>query len=115
MDTRKVATQYRLTQWAERIQVRKQNGQSIKDFCDEVGVSRNAYFYWQRKLREAACLELANEMAPEKPLIPNGWTRLNTTQAESLVAIEINECRVLVSCDTNPELLQQVCRTLKTL
>jgi hypothetical protein len=58
MDTRKIASEYRLAQWGQMIQARVQSGQSIKEFCASVGVSRNAYFYWQRKLREAACAEL---------------------------------------------------------
>lgn len=37
MDTREVAKEYRLTQWAKIIQTRAQSGQSIKDFASQQG------------------------------------------------------------------------------
>ena len=52
MNTQKIAKEYRLSQWAQIIQARKESGKSVKDFCEDAGVNRNAYFYWQRKLRE---------------------------------------------------------------
>jgi putative transposase len=32
MDTRKMAKEYRLSQWAQIIQARKESGKSVKDF-----------------------------------------------------------------------------------
>ncbi len=58
MDTNKVAKGYRLSQWAQVMQERRKSGQSVKEYCQRSGISRNAYFYWQRKLRDAACTEL---------------------------------------------------------
>jgi len=54
MNTQKVTSEYRLSQWAQVIQARLDSGQNVKDFCLTNGISRNAYFYWQKKLREAA-------------------------------------------------------------
>ena len=59
MDTQRVATEIRLAQWAQMIQGRMESMQSIKEFCQAAGVSKNTYFYWQRKLREAACKQFA--------------------------------------------------------
>ena len=61
MDTRKIATEYRLSQWMNVVQEQQLSGQTIKDFCQEKGISRHAYFYWRRKIREAACIELAKQ------------------------------------------------------
>ena len=119
MDTRKVASEYRLAQWRQMIQARVQSGQSVKEYCASVGVSRNAYFYWQRKLREAACTELATrDWEPENSLVPGGWARLErAVPALSTVAvkIEISGCRIEVTSETDTELLAKVCRTLKAL
>ena len=62
MDTQRVAKEIRLTHWAQMIQGRIESGQSIKEFCQSVGVSKNTYFYWQRRLREAACKRLAENL-----------------------------------------------------
>ena len=58
MGTQKVTTEYRLGQWAQVMKARADSGQSIKDFCQSSGINRNTYFYWQQRLRKAACAQL---------------------------------------------------------
>ena len=58
MDTRKVATEYRMARWAQILQDRKLSGEMVKDYCRTRGISKDSYFYWQKKLREAACEQL---------------------------------------------------------
>lgn len=115
MDTRKVAVEYRLSQWMHVIKEQQCSGQNIKDFCQEKGISRNAYFYWQRKLRKAACVELAKL---EEPLncVPQGWMQLAPTQqTKTTLDIEVGGCHVTVDAETDPELLKKVCRILRLL
>jgi len=59
MNTREIASEYRLAHWAKVMQERKERGQSIKAFCESEGMHTNVYYYWQRKLREAACEQLS--------------------------------------------------------
>ena len=59
MKTREMASEYRMAQWAEVLRDRRESGESVKDYCRTRGISRDRYYYWQRKLREAACNELA--------------------------------------------------------
>ena len=119
MDTREVAAEYRMGQWAQMIQARVQSGQSIKEYCASTGISRNAYFYWQRKLRETACAELAGkERECDNSLIASGWARLESAEdklAKASVSIEICGCCVKATAETDPELLAKVCRMLKAL
>jgi len=75
MDTQKVAAEYRLSQWAQVIQTRLDSGQSVKDFCQTAGISRNAYFYWQKRLRKVACAELEKTEEPRN-IAPSGWMQL---------------------------------------
>lgn len=117
MDTRKVATEYRMVQWAQILQAKQTSGQSIGEFCEASGISRNTYFYWQRKLREAACTELATR-GEETQAVPNGWARLSSagaTGAAEGVSIEVSGCRIIVTKETNPELLVKICRALREL
>lgn len=93
---------------------------SIKSYCRHIGCHENVYYYWQRKLREAACTELSLKgQLPEKTLTPVGWSRLETVEspmAETTgLTIEINGCRVSATAASDPALLVQVCRMLKTL
>ena len=41
MDVQKVTAEYRLSQWAQVIKARQESGQTIKDFCEEKGISRH--------------------------------------------------------------------------
>lgn len=60
MKTKENAAEYRLTQWTGLIQTRKADGETIEQFCESRGISRNAYYYWQRKVREA-CAQVTKQ------------------------------------------------------
>jgi len=121
MDIQKVTAEYRLSKWMQVIQEQHTSGQSVKDFCRDRGISIHAYFYWQRKIRKAACLELAKleepvNHLPEVSHVPQGWIELSQSQeTKSTLDIEVGGCRITVDTDTNPELLKNVCRILRVL
>ncbi|MET0018030.1 hypothetical protein SDC9_69847 [bioreactor metagenome] len=119
MTSKEVTYQYRLAKWSELMKERTELGQSIRAYCAMKGFAENTYFYWQRRLRDAACKELAEQSSnTETGLVPTGWMQLSpaeNTPAEAPVTIEINGCRVAVTAETTPELLAKVCRTLKAL
>jgi len=73
-----IAEKYRLSYWAKIISDRKESGLSIKAFCENAGFHTNSYYYWQRKLREAACSQLTGmQLEPtETFLIPQGFTEV---------------------------------------
>ena len=130
INTREIAAEYRLSHWARLMRERIESGLSIKDYCKHIGICGNTYFYWQRRVREAACQELIvtskNENAiPNKPLVVNEpprteWIEIRdpsteNTRAKKILPIEINGCRVLAEPDIDSELLAKVCRVLISL
>ena len=54
MDTRMLTNQVRMAKWSEIIKDRCESGLTIKEYCAERGISRDAYFYWLKKIRESA-------------------------------------------------------------
>ena len=66
MNTRAIATEYRLAHWAQIVRERIESKQSIRVFCRNAEIRENTYFYWQKKLREAACEKLAMMPADSK-------------------------------------------------
>jgi putative transposase len=114
MDTKKVTTEYRVSQWAQIIKAQRESGQNIKDYCQTTGISRHAYFYWQRKLRALACTELARTEEPRN-IVPSGWMQLTPKQAKDVLSIEINGYHITVNIETDPELLKKVCCILRSL
>ena len=120
MNTRAIATAYRLSEWAQKLQERRATGESIDAFCARTGASRHAYFYWQRKVREAACRELLPEAEDNKAqeIIPSGWAVCTTEEApqeDTGVIVEIGKFRVLAEAGTNSKTLEAVCRVLVEL
>jgi putative transposase len=117
METQKVTTEFRMSQWTKIIQSRIDSGLSIKDFCQANGISRHAYFYWQKKLRERACtaIEAAEET---RSRVPGGWMQLAPKReyaVKETLGIEINGCNITVDAETDLELLKKVCRVLMSL
>ena len=59
MNTREMSAGLRLPFWAGIIRKREESGLSVKAFCEKEGICPNSYFYWQKKLRETACTQIA--------------------------------------------------------
>jgi len=75
MNTRKIAAEYRLKHWADIMSERQESGLSVKAFCENAGIHENTYFYWQRRLREAAC----NDMS-RIALMPSGFMEVKLAE-----------------------------------
>ena len=118
MNTRNVAAEYRLAHWGQVLQERADRSISIRLYCEEAGIHENTYFYWQRKLREAACTGIQpTGLSDGKSLVPRGWTALSVkepNQAHELT-VEVVGCHISVQADTDLELLTKVCRALRTI
>ena len=115
MDSTNVTKNYRMSQWMEIIKRRQSSGKTVEAFCEEEGISKNAYYYWQRKLRESACEELAKHKN-STTLLPAGWAQLTTEASVSpALEIEVAGCRININDNTDLNLLKNVCRTLRSL
>jgi len=117
MDTRYIAEEYRLTHWAGIMRERKESGLSIKAYCEGAGIHANVYFYWQKKLREAACQGLVPPPGPEgEGIVPSGWAVCDPAPEAvgpvGSVIIEIGKCRITATAGADPDLLGKVCRAL---
>jgi hypothetical protein len=60
-----------MAEWAIKLRYQKENGIKTKEFCTNEGIHENTYYYWQRKLRDAASEELArNQLIHSQTLSP---------------------------------------------
>jgi hypothetical protein len=133
MNTRAIAAEYRLAHWAGIMRERQESGLSIRAYCERSGFHENIYYYWQRKLREAACEKLAGQQPAANPettaLVPGGWAVCEINEscnshpaeeresykrepAKNTIYIELGKCRIVVTAETNHEMLAEVYRTL---
>ena len=91
MNTQEIATELRLSHWAGIMRERAESGLSIKAFCKNAGFHQNVYFYWQRKLREAACTRLLDVQAGNDRKSPATFTEVNLKAPKMLSAPEASE------------------------
>jgi hypothetical protein len=76
MNTREIAAEYRMTHWARIVQDRNGSGLSIRAYCENAGIHENTYYYWLKRLRGAACEELATIRGKALGMVPSGFTEL---------------------------------------
>jgi len=123
MNTREIAEEYRLSHWAGIMRERKDSGLSIRAYCRQVGCHENVFYYWQRKLREAACEEMA-EREVLQPATPDGWALCTTgmklaadaangqTASPDQITVEVNGMRITAGREYPAEQLAQLLRKL---
>ncbi|WP_154669408.1 IS66 family insertion sequence element accessory protein TnpA [Ruminiclostridium cellobioparum] len=51
MDTRLATTNIRIQQWAAVFKAKAELGLTVDEYCDQNGITRNAYYYWLRRAR----------------------------------------------------------------
>jgi len=120
VNTREIAKDYRLAHWAGLMREREESGQSVKIFCKNTGICENSYYYWQRKLREAACSELMKLQGSNTSMAPTGFTEiklqtqsvmsLSTAMVQNHVCIETGGMRISASCEYPIEKLTALLR-----
>lgn len=54
MNTRLATTNIRIQQWTAVFKAKAKSGLTVDEYCEQNGISRNAYYYWLRRTRNAA-------------------------------------------------------------
>ena len=120
INTREIANEYRLSHWAQIMQERTARCISIKEYCKHLGICGNTYYYWQRRVREAACEQLTKlEPAQNSPAQP-GFSEVvvyePTSQppmeAVSQLHIEVSGLQITADSTYPPDKLAALLRAL---
>jgi len=103
MKSKEVTKEYRLSEWACILQARKESGLKIREYCKDAGIPEHRYYYWQKKLREVACEELANTQKNLAGLTPPGFIEVKTplqsvlsptTSGHSHLSVEVSGVKI---------------------
>ena len=105
----KEAKELRLAQWAGIIKEQKQSGLTVKDWCRQSGITKDAYYYWQQKLRkevyeaikpqESIFAPVPNEVLLEQTAVPEQKCSASVTLRKGKVTVEIADCTL------NPDII----------
>jgi len=100
-------TEYRLQQWAKFAEECSKSGMSKRDFCIKRGVSEKTYYYWLRRLREAA----ADSMMPQLVEVKLS----HTVKQTGILSMRYNDAELTITTETPAELLTTALQALKKL
>ena len=103
MNTKLATSQIRLKNWAAIIQDRKQSGLSVNDYCSQHQLSRDAYYYWLRKVKTAALQQVGFVELPMPEAKPVPTTDFTTQMVIKAAGNEIS-----INNDTPTELITRV-------
>jgi hypothetical protein len=125
VNTKEIAAEYRLTRWAGIIEERQESGLTIKAFCERSGFHENIYYYWQKKLREAAYNELQRIKNKATGSAPQRFTEVQLTErypslltaaaGEDQVCIEAAGVRIVAGSEYSAEKLSLLLREVLRL
>ena len=99
-------TEYRLQHWANIAKECSESGMTVVAFCASRGISDKTYYYWLRRLREAA----ADSMSPQLVEL-----KLSSPIQLDVLNVRYQEAELMVTKETSPELLLSTLRVLKQL
>jgi len=99
-------TEYRLQHWANIAKECSESGMTVVAFCASRGISDKTYYYWLRRLREAA----ADSMPPQLVEL-----KLNSPTQSGVLNVRYQDAELMVTKETSPELLLSTLRVLKQI
>ncbi len=95
MNLRAAKYQAQLQKWIPIIQKCNQSGMRVLDFCASEGITKDAYYYWLRRVREAAL-----ESQTDASVIPTKPKLVNITHKQDELARETKTIADEVSKET---------------
>ena len=115
MNTKLATRQILLNEWAAIIKDCKASGQKVDIYCEQHGLSRDAYYYWLRKVKEAALkqagfVELPAPVPEQEPVktIDKG-----TSSFKTQMIIKINGIEFCVNDNSPSELISRVLKIIR--
>ncbi len=104
MDTKLATKQIRLNEWAGIIRDCNASSLTVNEYCSQHNLSRDAYYYWLRKVREAALQQAGFVELPAATAVSKSGPSAFSTQ----MIIRVGETELLVNQDSPDELVRRV-------
>lgn len=111
-----VKTRLRKEQWEKLILECQKSGMNVVDWCTSQNVTKHAYYYWLRKLREEACENLPAITEESKPV---SFKKLEVTSpvpnTSAAVIIHLPSATVEVREGTSRQTVEAVLLALRNI
>lgn len=112
-----IKNKFRLEQWTELIRDCQSSGMKVDDWCRANGVTHHAYYYWLRKVREAACNQLAAIEECSEPPVAFKKLEIQTPlqDTSAAVIIRLNNATVEINEGASQQTIQAVLLALQSV
>ena len=100
-------TEYRLQQWARIVDECAKSGMSNRAYCAEHGIAEKSYYYWLRRLREAAADAMGPQLVEVK-INDNG-------KRTGFLSMRYRDADLTITGETPAEVLYTALQVLKKL
>ena len=106
MNSKEMETQHNLTKWAAIIKECRSSGMKILEWLELNNVSRDQYYYWQRKLKET-CIDTLEKQQTTFVELPVIQEKPSTTE----LTISHDECEIRNTEDASDNAVAAVIKT----
>ena len=104
-DVLAVRDEYRLQEWAQIHRRCRESGLSNREFCRQNGIAEKTFYYWLKKLREAAI-----ETQPQLVALDDG-----TNVDDNMIHIRFGVAALDLPARTNAEAIAAVLQALQKI
>lgn len=112
-----VKTKFRQEQWEKLIIDCQNSGLKIDDWCNANNVSRHAYYYWLRKIRQKAC-ESVLPVIPKQEL-PSAFAKVEVqaqqTDPMASIIVRLPSTTLEILNGTSQQTIEAVLLALKKI
>ena len=109
-DIQTVTKNVRLQKWTDIIRDCRSSGQTVDDYCAANHISRNAYYYWLRKVKEAVIEQSGPVFAEINPAFVGNSNR---EVSDASITLCINDATICVTGETPEPLLRMVIEAVR--
>ena len=111
-----VKTKYRQEQWEKLINDCQSSGLLVDEWCEKNQVSRSAYYYWLRKIREKACEAMLPSIPEQNKSISFAKIELQPNcPTSSIITIHLSGATLEVRDGTSQQTIESVLLALKKI
>lgn len=119
MDSREVAYKYRLSQWTAIIRECRSSGQTVTVWCSEHNINQKTYYYWLKRVRDAACEALpalnadSNAIVPVNIPLPVANIRPADQKSSSAVVVRLGSVTLEINNSASAALIENTLKALQ--
>ena len=119
MTVKETAHAYKLRQWTELICDCKASGKSVTEWCAEHSINVKTYYYWQKRVRVAACEKMET---PRLPMVPMGglpafaeYRQTDCKEASSAITLHISGATIEIHNGADSSIIANTLNALKNI